>query len=120
MINSIRAYNPNIRIFIGLCILPYSGNYSTAHNYTQFMKAQRLALHERLIEEYDERENEGIYVVPFNLTIDTEHDFKFEEKPLSHRNDTVKVKYCTDVTHPSLVAYNKMADMCLWYIKYNL
>ena len=120
MIKSIRAYNPKIRIFIGLCILPYSGKYSTAHNYGQFMKTQRLALHERLIEEYDERENEGIYVVPFNLTIDTEHDFKFEEKPLSRRNDTVKVKYCTDVTHPSLVAYNKMADMCLWYIKYNL
>ena len=120
MIKSIRAYNPKIRIFIGLCILPYSGKYSTAHNYGQFMKTQRLALHERLIEEYDERENEGIYVVPFNLTIDTEHDFKFEEKPLSRRNDAVKVKYCTDVTHPSLVAYNKMADMCLWYIKYNL
>ena len=120
MINSIRAYNPKVRIFIGLCILPYSGNYSTAHNYTQFMKSQRLALHERLIAEYDERENEGIYVVPFNLTIDTEHDFKFEEKPLSHRNNTVKVKYCTDVTHPSLVAYNKMADMCFWYIKYSL
>ena len=120
MINSIRAYNPKIRIFIGLCILPYSGKYSTAHNYTQFSKSQRLALHERLIEEYDERENEGIYVVPFNLTIDTEHDFKFEEKPLSRRNDTVKVKYCTDVTHPSTVAYNKMADMAYWYIKYNL
>ena len=120
MINSIRAYNPKIRIFIGLCILPYSGKYSTAHNYGQFMKSQRLALHERLIEEYDERENEGIYVVPFNLTIDTEHDFKFEEKPLSRRNDTVKVKYCTDVTHPSTVAYNKMADMAYWYIKYNL
>ena len=120
MINSIRAYNPKIRIFIGLCILPYSGKYSTAHNYGQFSKAQRLALHERLIEEYDERENEGFYVVPFNLTIDTENDFKFEEKPLSRRNDTVKVKYCTDVTHPSVVAYNKMADMCMWYIKYNL
>ena len=120
MINSIRAYNPKIRIFIGLCILPYSGKYSTAHNYGQFMKAQRLALHERLIKEYDERESEGIFVVPFNLTIDTEHDFKFEEKALSRRNDTVKVKYCTDVTHPSIAAYNKMADMCYWYIKYKL
>lgn len=120
MINSIRAYNPKIRIFIGLCILPYSGKYSTAHNYGQLMKSQRLALHERLIDEYDERESEGIYVVPFNLTIDTEHDFKFEEKPLSRRNDTVKVKYCTDVIHPSTVAYNKMADMAYWYIKYKL
>ena len=120
MINSIRAYNPKIRIFIGLCILPYSGKYSTVHNYTQLWKSQRLTLHERLIEEYDERESEGIYVVPFNLTIDTEHDFKFVEKPLSHRNNEVMVKYCTDVVHPSTVAYNKMADMCLWYIKYNL
>jgi hypothetical protein len=120
MINSIRAYNPKIRIFIGLPILPYSGKYSTVHNYTQFSKSQLLALHERLIEEYDEREYEGFYVVPFNLTIDTENDFKFEEKPLSHRNDAVKVKYCTDVIHPSISAYNKMADMCLWYIKYNL
>lgn len=120
MINSIRAYNPKIRIFIGLCILPYSGKYSTSHNYTQFSKAQRLALHERLIEEYDERESEGIFVVPFNLTIDTEHDFKFVEKPLSRRNNEVMVKYCTDVTHPSTVAYNKMADMAYWYIKYKL
>ena len=120
MINSIRAFNPKIRIFIGLCILPYSGKYSTVHNYTQFWKAQRLALHERLIEEYDERENEAIFVVPFNLTIDTENDFKFVEKPLSHRNNEVMVKYCTDVIHPSTVAYNKMADMAYWYIKYKL
>ena len=120
MINSIRAFNPKIRIFIGLCILPYSGKYSTAHNYGQFSKAQRLALHERLIEEYDERESEGIFVVPFNLTIDTENDFKFVEKPLSHRNNEVKVKYCTDVVHPSTVAYNKMADMAYCYIKYKL
>ena len=120
MINSIRAYNPKIRIFIGLCILPYSGKYSTAHNYTQFAKSQRLALHERLIEEYDERESEGIFVVPFNLTIDTENDFKFVEKPLSRRNNEVMVKYCTDVVHPSTVAYNKMADMAYWYIKYKL
>ena len=120
MINSIRAYNPKIRIFIGLPILPYTGKYSTVHGYNQFSKSQLLALHERLIEEYDEREYEGFYVVPFNLSIDTEHDFKFEEKPLSRRNDAVKVKYCTDVIHPSTVAYNKMADMAYWYIKYNL
>ena len=120
MIKSIRAFNPKIRIFIGLPILPYTGKYATVHGYNQFSKSQLLALHERLIEEYDEREDEGFYVVPFNLTIDTENDFKFVEKPLSRRNNTVMVKYCTDPIHPSTVAYNKMADMAYWYIKYNL
>ena len=117
MISSIKSYDSNIKIFIGLCGLPAEYEYSNMHNNCQRSKARRLKLHERIINEYGNREKEGYFIVPLHLSIDSENDFKTESKPLSDRN-SMNVLYCTDVVHPSTIAYYKVADRIRTYIKY--
>ena len=117
MITSIRAYKPTVKIFIGLCGLPAEYEYSTMHNNCQRSKARRLLFHERLMKEYGNKENEGFIIVPLHLSIDSKHDFKVEQKQRSFRDSTL-VDYCTDIVHPSIIAYNKIADRIRTYIKY--
>lgn len=116
MINSIRSYNSSIKIFIGLCGLPAEYEYS-GHNNCQRSKSRRLLFHERLMTEYGNKENEGLFIVPLHLSIDNKHDFKVEQKQRSFRDSTL-VDYCIDTVHPSDIAYNKIADRIRTYIKY--
>lgn len=117
MITSIRAYKPTVKIFIGLCGLPADYEYSTMHNNCKRSKARRLLFHERLMTEYGNKENEGLFIVPLHLSIDNKHDFKVEQKQRSFRDSTL-VDYCIDNVHPSDIAYNKIADRIRTYIKY--
>ena len=117
MINSIKSYNSNIRIFIGLCGLPAQYKYGTQENNCNRFKARRLLFHERLIAEYGNRENEGYIIVPLHLSIDNEHDFPSTEMARSFRDSTL-VTYCTDYIHPNNIAYYKVADRIRTYIKY--
>ena len=72
----------------------------------------------KIISEFDNRESEGIFVVPTHIVLDTENDFRFIEKPISSRNPDVTAKFCTDFTHPATCGFNKIADMLYVYIKY--
>ena len=119
--NSIMAYatstNHDIKIFIGLCGLPAQYKYGVLNNNCNREKARRLMLHEKLIESYGNRENEGYIIVPLHLSIDSEHDFPTEQRARSYRDSTL-VDYCTDYVHPTDIAYNKIADRIRTYIKY--
>ena len=117
MVNSIKAYNSNIKVFIGLCGLPAQYEYGTNNNNCNRSKARRLLFHERLIEEYGDRESEGFIIVPLHLSIDSEHDFPTMQMARSSRDSTL-VDYCTDYVHPTAIAYNKVADTIRAYIKY--
>ena len=117
MINSIKSYNANIKVFIGLCGLPAQYEYGINNNNCNRSKARRLLFHERLIAEYGDRENEGIIIVPLHLSIDSEHDFPVTQTARSFRDSTL-VDYCTDYVHPTIIAYNKVADRIRTYIKY--
>lgn len=118
IVNSIKAFDSNIRVFIGLCGLPAQYEYGYGHNNNcDREKARRLLLHERLLTEYFGRESEKIIVVPLHLSIDSEHDFPTEQRQRSLRDATL-VEYCTDYVHPTIIAYNKIADTLRIYIKY--
>ena len=101
----------------GLCILPSEYEYTNVHGISQRNKTLRLAFHERLIADYDNREDEGYIIVPLHTSIDCEHDFNSVQAARSFRDSTL-VNYCTDNTHPGMIAYNKIADRCRTYIKY--
>lgn len=116
--NSIKSYNSNIKVFIGLCGLPAQYKYGTGqNNNSNRSKARRLMLHKKLMEEYGDRESEGYIIVPLHLSIDSEHDFPTVQLARSHRDATL-VDYCTDYVHPNDIAYNKIADRIRTYIKY--
>ena len=117
IIDSVRSYNPNCNILIGLCTLPCQmeyGNLSSA----QKEKNRRLTLWKDIIKEFDNRENERIFIVPVGLSLDSIHDFPKSTKPLSARNSDVIVEYPTDTTHPKPCGFYKIADMVYSYIKY--
>lgn len=117
MITSIRAYNAGIKIFIGLPILPANSDWTLSYD-ADITKAERLGLIQRLIQEYDNRENEGFVIVPLYCVVDTERDFPTEDRPICARDETLLVPFVTDPTHPKVVGYYKIADVMFTYIKY--
>lgn len=118
MIASIHEYDPDVNIFIGLPLVPSQMPYLDYSQTTaQQEKNRRLGIQKALIDEYDCREDEGYFVVPFGVTIDTLYDFPSEERVVSS-NSTEKIDYCTDSTHPMPSGYYKIADMEYSYIKY--
>ena len=113
IIASILTYNANAKILIGLCILPANYEFSTQTNIGEHAKTCRLALHEKLIAEY-----EGTHlIVPLNFPIDSQRDFPSTMLPVCDRDETL-VPYCTDNVHPANQGYYKIADICHTYIKY--
>lgn len=113
IIASIHDYDANIRIGIGLP--PVRG---LMDNGNQKSVNDGLYADKKLISVYDNRENENIYVIPFFLNVDPDHDYNFVMESISVRNPDVKMMVCTDSTHPSSVGYYKMADVLYSYLKY--
>lgn len=118
IITSIKAYNSNIKILLGLPIMPCEYEHGNVKTNNQSEKNRRLDACKKIISEFDNRESEGIFVVPTHIVLDTENDFRFVEKPISSRNPDVTAKFCTDFTHPATCGFNKIADMLYVYIKY--
>ena len=75
-------------------------------------------LHEALINNFDNRENEKIYLCPMYLNMDLENDYNFEEVPLSARDNTKTRLKCTDPIHQSSIGYKKCADVMYYTLKY--
>ena len=70
-----------------------------------------------LINEYDNREGEGIYLMPYYLNIDPDNDFNFAEKALN-ANPNSKVRVAEDKVHPSNYGYYKIANVIYSTMKY--
>ena len=113
IIASIKSYNVNIKILIGMP--PMSSRWFVG--WGEDYKNKALSLNERLIVEFDKREAEQLYLEPVYLNVDPYWDFEYIEKPISARNP--KTQYVgKDVIHPSVYGYHKLADMHFNMIKY--
>lgn len=111
IIASIKAYNANIKI--GLWLLPMPCELEER----QWQKNNFLAMTKMLIDTFDSRENENLYLMPVYLNVDPLNDFNITEVALSARNPTI-IKRCIDVIHPADSGYYKIADVIYSYIKY--
>ena len=110
IVNSVRAYNPNIVIVVSLHP-PLSSRVDRIA-----FKNKRLELSELIISKWDNRQNEKIFVMPTYLNIDPLWDFPYEIVNNSrHNNDYIQV---TDNTHFLDSGYNKIADTIYYMIKY--
>ncbi len=113
MIDSIRAYDSDIRIGIWLPpVRAVTEFQSTLKRGNQSLEVNRI-----LIEEYDKREAEKLYVIPVYFNLDPYHDYKFVTVQVSERN-TMTVQTVEDFLHPALVGFQKLADVLFGYIKY--
>lgn len=113
MITSIRDYNPDIKIFIGL-----PGSRALGDMMNKDLIDTALSATKALIEEYDNRESDGIYLMPYYLNIDPDNDFNFSSENVSDRNPNMNIKIASDKVHPSTYGYYKIADVIYSTIKY--
>lgn len=115
MIASIREYNPNMKIGITIPPQPAKnqdgwgknngvGRVNWQHSKDIFEFA------EKIIKIFDNRENEGIYILPIYVNIDPVLDFPYEEVQSSSRNTTV-IKRGSDNVHPSKFGMYKISDI---------
>jgi len=114
MIASFKAYNPDIIIGIWM----YNGGYYFYDGNTLQID-ERQKLHKYILDWYDDREDENIFILPISLNVDPLYDYPYREVNTSARNSDFKEIEITDFVHvaPSTGAY-KLADVCYSYIKY--
>lgn len=116
MIASIKAYNSSIVVCVnlqeGACLAEVTDNQIYYQG-----KATLNKIVKNLIEKYDNRTAENIFVVPNYLNLDLYYDFNFTEEPVNYRNPKL-VSKCTDPIHPSQYGYYKKADIYYYFIKY--
>lgn len=114
LIEKIRSVKDDIIIAIGCVCPPYLGN-ALCEN-TKYKHYQRLELNKKIINEFKDKENNGIYVIPINYSLDTINSFKLTDTDYSIYSET-KVKKCDDVTHPTNGGYPEIGDIYYNFIK---
>lgn len=127
MIASIRSASPNTKCVVCLTIPPnysqdaFGKEYKCGQNRNRYKRNNVLWV-KRLIEEYDGRESEGIYVCPINVCLDTLYNMGFDTWPVNARNTdiTYKSPYANGGVHPVVSGYWQIADMYKAFIKANV
>ena len=124
MIESVKTASASIKAVVCLTIPPnYSqdafgkdySNGQTRHRY----KRNNALLVQKLIEEYDNRENEGIYICPIHVALDVKYNMQLETIPVNARNPDIT--YSSPVgnagVHPDAKGYWQIADMYKAFLK---
>lgn len=123
MITSIKAYNSNIKIALGLTIPPnYSQDafgkaYYSVQNRNRYKRNHDLWV-KKLIDTYDNREAENIYVVPIHTNLDTRYNMGLEETQVNARNTaTFTSPIGNGGVHPVESGYWQIADVEWYFLK---
>ena len=111
MVNSIKAFNSNISVFIGLCP-PLA-----IRNDNILFKNKRLDLMKLLLNKYDNKESNKIFICPLCLNFDAYNGFPTQILT-GDRHTNEECKVITDNTHPYNSEFYKMADTIYCTIKY--
>jgi lysophospholipase L1-like esterase len=124
MIASLKTAAPSMKIGLCLTIPPnhsqdafgkaYS-NGQTRHRY----KRNNIIWVNRLIAEYDNRESEGIYLIPIHTNLDTVYNMGMETLPVNARNTTVTYQspISNGGVHPVESGYWQIADVYTAFLK---
>ena len=123
-ITSIKAAAPNTKICICCTIPPNHSQDAFGKAYAcgqtrNRCKRNNTLLVDRIIEEYDGRESENIYVIPIHTNLDTVYNMGMETLPVNARN--TDVTYQSPVlnggVHPVASGYWQIADVYTAFIK---
>nr|DAO26369.1 MAG TPA: distal tail protein [Caudoviricetes sp.] len=120
MVNSIKSYNPNIKIGIALNIPP-ALSYDASGEQNTFVnplvnRKKLLQIPEGILNTFSNKETNGIYIVPVTTNIDTENNFQTTTENLNSRN-TTQVQRVIDPIHPALPGYQQIADSMYAFLK---
>lgn len=111
MISSIKAYNSNIKI--GLWLPPARGIGNNIHNIKT--RDAALKMNEYLINNFENREEDNIYLIPINVSIDPDNDYNTNNCVI---DDSHSIECITDIVHPKQSGYFKIAEIFYYWIKY--
>lgn len=123
MITSLRKVDPTMKVCVALTIPPnysqdaFGKNYKcnqTRHRY----KRNNIIWVANLIERYDNREDEGIYVIPIHTNLDTRYNMGMETVQYNKRNTaTCEQPIGNGGVHPVESGYWQIADVYWFFLK---
>ena len=124
MISSIKSASPNTIISVCLTIPPnhsqdaFGKAYSNGQTRNRYKRNNVLWV-KSLIEEYDGRESEGIYLIPIYTNLDTVYNMGFETLPVNARNQdiTYQSPIGNGGVHPVESGYWQIADVYTAFLK---
>lgn len=118
IVASIKAYNPNVIVCIGLMesTNAYWTNNTTSKPLNEYYFDHRV----QLIEKFDNRQSENIFLTPLYVSMDLVEDFDYTEVPLTARDTIKKRKMPNDRVHQNVVGFQKNADTIYATIQYAL
>lgn len=119
MIASITAYNPNIKIGIFCPILPTKSQdaFGEASAQSRFRHKRSMMLwNKALINKYQNRESENIFVVPYATSLDCVNNFSSSSVPVNSRNSKLVTRQ-NNALHPNERGYLQMADSIRAWLK---
>lgn len=121
MLNSIKAFDSNIKVAFLVTIPPsknqdsFGNNYGNGQSQWRYRRNNFLFV-EKLIDKYKGREADGIYLVPINVNIDIENNMVTETVPVNSRNPKTVVRQSNGV-HPASSGYYQMSDIIYYWLK---
>jgi lysophospholipase L1-like esterase len=123
MVDSIKAYDGNIKIGLVITIPPnynqdaFGKDYGTNQTRINY-KRNNFAWVKSLINQFKGKQVENIYLVPINVNLDTRTGFGTVQEPTNTRNPTLINKPASSSgVHPIDVGYHQIADMYWYYLK---
>ena len=126
IITSLRTVSQTVKICICCTIPPNHSQDAFGKSYKcnqtrNRCKRNNLLLVDRIIEEYDGRESEGIYIIPIHTNLDTVYNMGMETLPVNARNTdiTYQSPIANGGVHPVASGYWQIADVYTAFLKAN-
>ncbi len=117
MVQSIKAYDADIKVFVmSEYLSPKGGYYLTDHTNVDAMRAQQYEYLSQQQSCFGSRESEGIYLLPAAVCIDGQNDFPRTTVAIPAGN----AERVTDVIHLNTEGYGKYAAMLAAYLTHVL
>lgn len=126
MISSIKTASPDTKVVVCMTIPPnfsqdaFGKEYKNNQTRARY-KRNNILWVERLIQEYDGREAESIYLCPINLSLDTIYNMGLETLPVNARNTSITYEspIGNGGVHPVESGYWQIADVYTAFLKGN-
>ena len=115
IINSIKSFDSNIKVGIGLVCPPYLGEYGLNNSYDHL---KRININETIINTFKNKESDNVFIVPINVNLDCIYNFPMTTTTINSRN-TETIKKCSDDTHPANSGYYQISDSYYCFLKCN-
>lgn len=127
MISSILSVSQSIKVGLCLTIPPndsqdaFGKDYGCGQTRNRY-KANNTILVSRMINKYDNKESDRVYLIPINTALDTVYNMTRESNPVNARNTSVTYMSPTGnaAVHPNETGYWQVADVYTAFIKGNV